>query len=185
MQRWRQLCGVVPRRQVSPVPGHLRLAALKSQRTLAPSHTGPRGCPVRGHSRQVKPAIKASLQEFHRRHPVSRLHQTQPRLMQPRWSARMARLINWAATPALHLQKARRARPPQRCVCPIRAVGSTGCAPMGDGPMGFPVPASSFDRHCVDVHTTTQQLRSFPVHSPGWIIEHPGFLSHVQPEAPC
>jgi|SRR5208283_3283425 hypothetical protein len=116
---------------------------------------------------------------------VFRLHQTQPRLMQPRWSARMARLMNWATTPALHLQKARRARPPQRCVCPIRAVGSTGCAPMGDGPMGFPVPASSFDRHCVDVHTTTQQLRSFPVHSPGWIIEHPGFLSHVQPEAPC
>jgi hypothetical protein len=25
----------------------------------------------------------------------------------------------------------------------------------------------------------------FQVHYPGWLIEHPWLLSHVQPEAPC
>jgi len=133
---------------------------------------GPRGCPVRGHSRQVKPAIKASLQEFHRRHPVSRLHQTQPLLMEPRWSARMARLIDWAATPALRPQKVPPARSPQRCVCPIRAVGSTGCAPMGDGPMGFPVPAphltgtASMSHH--HPYCPESYRRNFRVNSRDW-----------------
>ncbi len=31
----------------------VRLAAFKSWRTVAPSHTGPRGCPVRGHAGQT------------------------------------------------------------------------------------------------------------------------------------